>query len=175
LKRIIKKTRQRKLKKLIKQLPELKANNSDRPTREFILNKVRKCNCSIFSIVVEKDQVMDHLFDVKNKLYNYLCGILMNKIELPSHKLLIVIDKKHTNTLMREDFDAYIKNKLNFRDSKLKIEIHYKESFSMNEIQVADFVVWSINRKFNVNDDYYYNFIEEKIINKDNMSLWKNE
>lgn len=175
LKRIIKKVRQRKLKKTIKQLPELKANNSDRLTREAVLNYVKKANCSIFAIVVEKDHIMNHLFEIKNKLYNYLCGILMEKIIIPSNKLVIIIDKKHTNTLMREDFNSYIKNKLSLRESKLEIEIHHKESFSLNELQVVDFIAWSINRKFNSNDDYYYKFIEEKILNREEMILWKNK
>lgn len=175
LRRIVKKTRQRRLKKTIKQLPELKANNSDRLTREFVLDRVRKTDCSIFAVVVDKNQIINHLFDVKNKLYNYLCGILIDKIKLPTNKIILTIDKKHTNTLMREDFNSYIKSKLCSRDNGLKIEISHKESYSSNELQVVDFVAWSINRKFNADDDYYYKFIEEKILNKEEIILWKNK
>lgn len=173
LKRIIKRTRQKKLKKKIKNLPELKANNSDKLTREYILNRVAKTSCQIVAIVVEKNNVMNRLFDVKNKLYNYFCGILMDKVHLPSNNLIIIIDKKHTNTLMREDFNNYIKNKLTLKNSKLIIDISHKESFSLNELQVADFVAWSINRKFNANDEYYYKIIESRIVNKEKIILWR--
>lgn len=173
LKRIIKKIRERKLKKKIKELPEIKANNSDRIIREHVLDEISKTNCSIFAVVVEKDNVMNQLYDVKNKLYNYLCGILMDKINADVYKLIITIDKKHTNTLMREDFNGYIRNKLSLKNKELKVEIYHKESYTSNELQVADFVSWSINRKFNANDDYYFKFIEDKITNKDDLIIWK--
>lgn len=48
LSRIIKKLRQRKLKKSIKKLPEIKANNSDRVIREYVLKKVGNIDCKIF-------------------------------------------------------------------------------------------------------------------------------
>ena len=64
-------------------------------------------------------------------------------------------------------------DKLKSRNIKLEIEIEHKFSYSSNELQVIDFVVWSINRKFNTGDDSYYKIIEEKIANKDSMILWK--
>ena len=173
LKRIIKRVKEKKLKKKIKDLPELKANKSDRITREYILNYVSKTACSIISIVVEKNNVIDPLFNVKNKLYNYLCGILMDKINTDVYKLIITIDKKHTNTLIREDFDRYIKKKLLLKNKKLKLEIYQKNSHLSNELQIVDFVSWAINRKFNSKDDYYFRFIENKVINKEKMILWK--
>lgn len=173
LKRIIKRVRERKLKKKIKELPELKANRADRLTREFVLNKVSKSDCAIFVIVVKKEHIVKHLFQVKERLYNYLCGILMNRVELPSVKLTIIIDKKHTNTLMREDLTNYIKKHISSKNASLKIDIWHKESFTLNELQVADFIAWSINRKYNSGDDYYYKLIENKIINKESMMLWE--
>ncbi|MBI2631529.1 DUF3800 domain-containing protein [Candidatus Pacearchaeota archaeon] len=173
LERIIKKVRQRKLKKSIKQLSEIKANNSNRLIREYILNIVKKSQCQIFAIVVDKEQIAKHLFEIKNELYNYLCGILMQKLNILDGKGIITIDKKYTNTLLREDFNRYITNKLRETNKDLKIEIKHKDSFASNELQVVDFVVWSINRKLNLGDDFYYKIIEEKIVNKEDMFLWK--
>ena len=173
LSRIIKKVRQKKLKKTMKQLPEVKANNSDVRTREFVLKGVQKANCSIFAIVVEKNQIMKHLFDIKNKLYNYLCGVLMKRLPLDCKKLEIVIDKKHTNTLLQEDFNKYIISKINQTNKDMSIEIFHKDSFSSNGLQVIDFIVWAISRKFNAGDDYYYKLFESKITNKEDMNVWK--
>lgn len=173
LERIIKKLRQRRLKKKIKELPEIKANNSNRLIREYVLKRVKNCDCQIIATVAKKDHILDHLFKVKNKLYNYLCGILMEKISIPKYKIIITIDKKHTNTLMREDFNRYIKLKFKSEDKDLKIEIYHKPSITSNELQVVDFVAWSISRKFNSGDDFYYRIIEDKIINKKDMLLWK--
>ncbi len=62
LERIIKKLRQRKLKKKIRELPEIKANNSDEVVRKYVLKRVKKTDCEIYAIVVEKDRIFDHLF-----------------------------------------------------------------------------------------------------------------
>lgn len=173
LSRIIKKLRQRKLKKKIKKLPEIKANNSSYVLRKYVLDKLIKTDCELYAIVVNKDAIVNYLFNVKDKLYNYLCGILMENVKNTDGKLIIVIDKKHTNTLVKNDFNKYIENKLKSKNIKLEIEIEHKFSYSSNELQVVDFVVWSINRKFNTGDDSYYKIIERKIVNKDNMILWK--
>jgi len=173
LRKIIKKLRQRKLKKKIKQLPEIKANNSNRIIREYVLKKIRDSNSKIFAVVVDKSKILAKLYEVKDKLYNYLCGILIDKIIPPKHKIMITIDKKHTNTLVRKDFNQYIQKKIKTKNSDLKIKIFHKPSYSSNELQVTDFVAWSINRKFSFNDNYYYNIIKDKIINKKDMLLWK--
>lgn len=171
--RIIKKLRQRKLKKTIKKLPEIKANNSNRIIREYVLKKVKDTDCRIFSIVIKKDSVVDYLFDAKDKLYNYLCGVLLSKINMDESKLIIIIDKKHTNTLIRKDFDEYIKKKL--KAGGKEAEIYHKYSHTSNELQVVDFIVWSINRKFNAGDNSYYRIFEEKIINKEDMLVWEHQ
>ncbi|MEM5782882.1 MAG: hypothetical protein QXX01_00755, partial [Candidatus Aenigmatarchaeota archaeon] len=86
---------------------------------------------------------------------------------------IITIDKKHTNTFIRENFNDYVKRKIKERCPKLEIEVNQFSSYTKNELQVVDFVAWSINRKFNSKDDSYYKIIEEKIVNKEKMELWK--
>ena len=162
------------MKKTIRQLPEIKANNSNRILREYVLRKAKGIkDCSIFSLAVKKECILDYLFDVQNKLYNYLCGMLLSNLTVDTDKLIIIVDKKHTNTLIRDDFDSYIKEKLKEKSKNLKVEIFHKHSHDSKELQVVDFVAWSIFRKFNSGDDFYHNIIEEKIANKENMLLWK--
>jgi len=173
LSRIMKRLRERKLKKKLRQLPEIKANNSNKEIREYVLDKVKNSNCKIFAIVVEKSKVYDYLFNAKDKLYNYLCGRLLSKLDVKTGKLLITIDKKHTNTFFREDFDTYLKNRAAKLSGNLEIEIRHLPSYSSNELQVADFVVWSINRKFNFGDESYFRIIAGNIVNKEEIILWK--
>lgn len=173
LSRIIKRVRERILKRKLKQIPEIKANNSNRRIREFVLRKIKEADCKIFAIVVDKSKILPHLYEVKDRLYNYFCGILLNQIQIKEGKLIITVDKKHTNTLLRENFSEYVKRKIRERYPNLEVEVNQCSSYSINELQVADFVAWSINRKFNSNDDWYYRIIEDKIINKERMELWK--
>ncbi|MCK4717624.1 MAG: DUF3800 domain-containing protein [Thermoplasmata archaeon] len=167
--RIIKKLRQRKLKKNIRQLPEIKANNSNRMIREYVLKKVQELDCEIFSIVVEKESIQEHLFEVKNQLYSEICGERLEKIDMDSGTLRIVIDKKDTNTLLRKGFDQYLHKRMD--GSGAKITIEHKPSHLSNELQVVDFIAWAIQRKFNTGDCSYYPIIEEKIINREDMLL----
>jgi len=170
LERIVKNVRQRKLKKKIREMPELKANKSNRVIRESILKKVRKTDCQIFAIIVEKKKIYDRLFNTKDRLYNYICKNLLDKIDAVGiQKLTIVVDKKHTNTLIRKNFDHYIKTSL---CRNCSVEIQHRDSQASKALQVVDFVAWSIHRKFNHNDNSYWTIIEEKIMNRDKLLLW---
>jgi hypothetical protein len=172
LSRIIKKARERILKKTLKKLPELKANNSNQKVREYVLKKIKESNCKIYGLVVDKSKIFWHLYEVKDRLYNYFLGILLREIE-ETGKLIITIDKKYKNTLLRENLNEYLVKKLKEKHPNLEIEIRQIPSYASNELQAADFVVWSIQRKFNFKDDWYFRIIENKIVNKNNMELWK--
>jgi len=172
LSRIIKRLRRKKLKKSIRQLGEIKANNSTQRIREFVLNDIKKANCTIFAIVVKKDKILTHLLKTKNRLYNYLCGLLIKKMPFENKKLLITIDKKQGNTLLEEDFNQYITQKIKEKNKDIKVEITHKDSKTSNELQVVDFIVWSINRKFSFDDDTYYKIIEKKISNNNEIEIW---
>jgi hypothetical protein len=172
LSRIIKKARERILKKTLKKLPELKANNSNQKVREYVLKKIKESNCKIYGLVVDKSKIFQHLYEVKDRLYNYFLGIVLGEIE-ETGKLIITIDKKYKNTLLRENLNEYLVKKLKEKHPNLEIEIRQIPSYASNELQAADFVVWSIQRKFNFKDDWYFRIIENKIVNKNNMELWK--
>jgi len=172
LKRIIKKLRQRKLKKKIKDLPEIKANKATYREREYVLSRLKSAKCTLFAIVVEKSKIKSHLFPFKDKLYNYLCGILIKKLSLDCQELKITIDKKYTNTLIQRDFNRYISSKISAKYPAMKVSIIHEDSSKSNELQVVDFLVWSISRKFNVGDDTYFALIKDKVANKEDMILW---
>jgi len=171
--RIIKKVRERKLKKNMKELSEVKAANSDERIRRYVLSEIRNTDCEIFLLVVDKNKVLSKLFDAQNRLYNYLCSLLVRQIKIDVNKLILIIDKKHTNTTLRQDFDTYIRKRLLEGRPGLNLEIYQKISESSNELQVVDFVAWAVNRRFNSNDDSYYAIIKPKIKNEADMLIWK--
>lgn len=168
---LIKRIRQRKLKKKIKGLSEIKANNSDDNTRNFILNKLTTSNCEFHVIVVDKTQVKDYLFNKKDKLYNYIAGILIQHAQIGYENINIFIDKKYRSSLIRSDFDEYIKNYKVKWNAKIKIE--HLESIQNLGLQAVDFVAWAVHRKLNTTDDKFYKLIEKKITHF--IRLWKQE
>ncbi len=171
LKRIMKRLRQRRLKKPLKKLPEIKANASNRVIREYVLKMIAKSDCEIYAIVVDKSKIMPHLLEVKDRLYNFLCRILLEEIS-PAENMIITIDRKHTNTLIRENFNEYIQHQLRIKNKAKKVEIRHIPSTASQPLQVVDFVAWAIARRYNHGDSSYYNIVEHKIKNKNRMELW---
>ena len=166
---LIKRIRQRKLTKKIKDLSEIKANNSDDAVRNFVLNKLASADCEFHIIAVDKLQVKDYLFEKKSKLYNYIAGILIQHVQIGYDDIKIIIDKKDRSSLLRNDFDEYIKNyKIKWN---AKITIEHLESNQNLGLQAVDFIAWAVHRKLNTVDDKFYKIIERKITSF--INLWK--
>ena len=146
LRRVIKKLRQRKLKKKLSQLSEIKANNSNPEIKKWVLERLSKCTCAISAVAIPKSKVREDLFGKKDKLYNYMCGILFEHISLNTDIVDITIDKKHGNRLLQEDFNLYIETKIKSKNRDLSVRIRHLESHASNELQAVDFVAWAVNR-----------------------------
>ncbi|MBI5228228.1 DUF3800 domain-containing protein [Candidatus Micrarchaeota archaeon] len=171
--RIIKRLRERKIKKKLKELAEIKANNSTEEIRKFVLRRLLSIECSISAIAIPKEKISSVLFSEKNKLYNIICGTLFEHISISTDKIIITIDKKDSNQLIRKDFDNYISNKIIEKQKNIILEIKHLESHVCQELQVVDFIAWTINRKFTHGDNSYYDLIKIRIKNcgKEEISL----
>lgn len=168
---LIKRIRQRKLKKKIKDLSEIKANNSDDNIRNFVLNKLMLTDCEFHIIALDKSQVRDYLFSNKTKLYNYVAGILIQHAQIGYENINVLIDKKDMGSIIREDFDNYIKNYKVKWNSRINI-IHLESNQNLG-LQAVDFIAWAVHRKLNTTDETFYKIIEKKITNF--ITLWKTQ
>lgn len=173
LSRIIKRVRERKLKKKLRQLNEVKANNSNEAIRNYVLSEINKTSCSISALVVLKDKVKDDLFEHKDKLYNYLCGLLLEQITLNVDIVDITIDKRESNKILRDDFNQYIERKIKSKINGITVRIKHLESHASNELQAVDFVAWAVHRKFAQRDESYYNLVKSKIKNSGKEEIWQ--
>jgi len=173
LERIIKKVRVRRLKKKLHALPELKANSSTPEVRKEVLQRLVSCDCKIDLIVIDKRQVRDYLYSAKNRLYNYLFGLLIEDMDLQKAYIEIIIDKKDSNRLLRDDLNQYICKKIKLNHDCDHVSIKHVPSFANQALQVVDFVAWAAYRKFSFNDETYYKIIESKIGTL--KQLWQNK
>ena len=176
LRRIVKKTRQIKLKKNERDITELKANKNRDEVREYLLKKIASLDGEIYAIVVRKAKMMSHFYEIKDIFYNFVSRILLSETEVGNDniKLYVVIDKKYNNTIIRRKFNGYVKRETESRNAGVKIEkIIHGDSEAYTGLQCVDFVAWAISRKFNYSDDRFYKIIENKIVNKDRMILWE--
>ncbi|MGC8850993.1 MAG: DUF3800 domain-containing protein [Candidatus Micrarchaeia archaeon] len=155
--RIAKKVRERKLKKKLATVPEIKAAYSPPEVRRFVLKQVAALNCKIYALAVDKKRVVPELMAEPNRLYNWLCRVLCQQVE--GKEVKIVIDKKYSKLLLA-DFNDYLKRELLKRGITAIVE--HRESHACLPLQAVDFVAWAVNRKYSHDDGSYYELIRPK-------------
>jgi len=157
--RCIKKIRQRKLKKKLKELPEIKFNKSDDHIRELTLTCIAKEPIEIAYIVLDKNQVNPTRHNHKQDIYNFITGYLMCCLpfENTTHSKMIV-DKRIAKKVLRADFDQYVKQKAAF-----KVDITHENSMYNQCLQATDFIAGAIFQKYEFEDDRFYDIIKDRI------------
>ncbi len=169
---VMKRIRQRKLKKRLKQVPELKGNNSSESIRRAVLAALAKLPSARFStILVDKQKIFDYLFDKKDKLYNYVAGSLIDLVDLQGYRdVELVYDRRSSNSLLTADFENYLRRKLTERKFDANLVIYGLQSHQSRGLMAADYVSWSVYRKYNWGDESYFKIIEDKT---DIRRLWE--
>lgn len=159
LERVIKKIRQRILKKKLKRSNELKWNNSNEMIKRKVFDRLEKINFEIFTIILDKSKVYNPLKDKKHKLYNYLSKLIIAECSIDGSFELIV-DRSKNKRSLRDDFDGYIRNHSK-ECSNLKID--HRDSKSSGGLQVLDFISGAIFNKYEFDNLEYYDKIKNKI------------
>ena len=165
IKRILKRIRRRKLKKTLKNLPEFKGNNTTPEVRRAVLKSLNQHKIEIHSIVLDKSKVRSNIRDVKFTLYNYVAGSILPRALARNRTVNMVVDKVVNKKIIREDFNSYVKAQIQNRSFYPKVDIRVSHFDSKNSagLQACDMICWSIFRKYESNDDSYYNLIFRKI------------
>jgi len=164
VRRCIKRIRRRKLKKKLKELPEIKANNSDEITRKRVLKCLVNQDIEIHTVILDKKSMYHYLRPNKGNLYNYVTGLILTESSLSDKKINLIVDKRSGKKTVRVGFDRYIEEKI--RESRLfkpDLKISHFASHNDEGLQAIDFISWSIFRKYELNDDKYYNLIKDRI------------
>ena len=166
LRKIIRKVRQKIFKKKLRRYPELKGNNSTDKVRKEILERFMKTNSEIFTIILDKSKVYEYLKNKKGKLYNYVSNLILNECSFDNSSVCLIVDKSKSNRSLREDFDNYIRKKLNERNSLNKLIIRHENSQNEACLQVLDFISWAIFRNYEHKDPNFIEIIKDKIVIK---------
>ena len=159
IERCIKKIRKRKLKKKLKELPEIKFNKSSDNIRGKTLICIARENIEIAYIVLDKSRVNPTKQNHKQKIYNFIAGYLMRNLPYDNTvNLKLIVDKRISNKVIRADFDQYIKQKAAF-----KVDITHENSEYNKCLQATDFIVGAIFRKYESSDSRFYDLIKDRI------------
>ena len=163
--RCIKNIRTRKLKKKYKQIPELKFSRSNDFIKRCVLECLSKKDIEVYAIVLKKSSVHDHLHEHKNKIYNYLTKFLIERIVLsPADRSMTLVVDRFMSKENREDYNAYIKNKLaEIMMKPMKVEIKHVDSQQDKCLQAVDFISGAIFNKYEFGNEKYYKLVENKV------------
>lgn len=133
-------------------------------TRTKIFKDISEKNVSVMCIYLNKKKVYTKLQDEKHILYNYVTNILLDRIF--TKKLLIwekftfVASRRETNKFLNENFRSYIATQMNW----FNVWVEIKTSTEEKCLQVVDCLSWGIFRKYEHEDESYYNMFKWIII-----------
>jgi len=137
-------------------------------TRKTILKRIESKDCSIMTVCLNKSKVYTNLKEEKHILYNYVTNILLDRIftkKLISldKKIKLIASKRETNKFLNENFQKYLVDNVR-NNHKIDIDVLIRTPNEEKSLQAVDFISWSIFRKKERSDDYYYNIIKSKIV-----------
>ena len=137
-------------------------------TRKRLLRLLVQKDCSIMTVWLNKNKVYTKLQNEKDILYNYVTNILLDRIYtrklVPiSDELILIASRKETNKFLNLNFASYLGNSIK-QKHKLNIRIVLKTPHEEKSLQAADFVSWSIFRKYEYGDESYYRIIKSNIV-----------
>ncbi len=165
LARIIKKVRKNRMHKSLKVLSELKANNTNDVFKRRIFEQIAKSEVEIYAVVLEKRGIGTEVYHSKEALYNRLCGFLVRLLARGRDELEIVLDQKTGNRAIGREIESHLIREVGARSPKTRVTVSQKDSQFTPPLQVADFVVWAVHRKFSMGDARWYDQIKSKIHN----------
>ncbi|MBQ9013704.1 MAG: DUF3800 domain-containing protein [Bacilli bacterium] len=165
-----------KLENNIKKSTEIKGWNLTEKQRNYLLDKI------LFKYVKIRYIVLDIKYttmllekpDDKNACYNYLIQLLVRNLVIKNsnlEKVNLYLDNRTVKIGNRLSLKPYLYNKIvmeqlemNENYKRIEFSVNYLESSSCYLIQWADIVANSLYKKYNKNDDRYYNKIKPYII-----------
>ncbi|MFA7689557.1 MAG: DUF3800 domain-containing protein [Methanofastidiosum sp.] len=166
LKRLIKKIRGKKLKKTIKNLPEIKANNSTNEIRNAVLKDISKINLSIYSHIQNKSNIVEGSMDTK-EFYNNVALKVISRIAIKNKIFEIIVDKSKSKK-ERAVFNSMVTDEINKVKSFIEIKITHLDSKNSPALQAVDFISWAIFRKYEKKDTTFYDIIKGRIVSEIN-------
>lgn len=136
-------------------------------TRHRMLRLLSEDNITVMTICLNKKKVYTQLQNEQNVLYNYVVNILLDRINtrklIPTdEKIILIASRKDTNKFLNNNFTDYLEGVKSGHGLDLSVEI--KTPHAEKCLQAADFLSWSIFRKYEHNDMSYYNMIKDIIV-----------
>ena len=163
----VKKTIRRKLNpkgKRKRLVMELKATKTVLSIKEYFYNLIKGLDFSLYSISLNKRRVYEDLANNKERVYNYIARLVLDRIPLEdADRILLMVDKSKGAPEI-EEFNKYIRRQLEARlDPKIPLDIYHRLSHENGGLQAVDLFSWGIFLKYERNKTEWFNIFKDKV------------
>lgn len=129
-----------------------------------------------YSYILDKPKVSPHKRQEKDRFYidnlSYAIQKLLDEIKIDKDFIIITdrlpIEKNKKNQIgaLKKGIKDYLRSK----HLNLRYDIFHHSSASSVNLQIVDYISWAIFRKYEHNDNYYYNKIEKYLMKVDEVT-----
>jgi len=144
---------------------EFKGSNTDIKVKEYFYRHIKDEQFEIFALILNKARVVDDLRERKEKLYNYVCRLLLEKCHFhkAEDRVILTVDRRKSREDMK-DFNSYLFLQLReLMPLKIPFEQYAEASHVHKGLQAVDVFCWGIYRKYERRDLEWYNYFKTKI------------
>lgn len=144
---------------------ELKGSKTDISIKKYFYRQIEHADFAIYTIALNKKRVYEDLQKKKERLYNYISRLVIEKIPFSAvkTKVIIALDRRKSKGEIGE-FNWYLFTQLKgLLPPKIPLEIFHHASFESKGIQAVDMFCWGIFRKYERRDPKWYKIFREKI------------
>jgi len=164
----VKRTLKNKINRKRKNEQELKGSSTTIEVKRYFYRIIKDCTFAVYAVTLNKIRVYDELrkgAQGKNRLYNYIARLVLEKIPFESAKepIELIVDKSKGRQAM-EDFNSYLQTQLASRvHPSIPINIHHRDSRAEYGLSAADLFCWGIFRKHERGDEEWFREFADKV------------
>lgn len=144
---------------------ELKGSSVGRGVKHYFFERVKNLDYALYSLILEKQKIGSYPDEAADALYTRIVKNLFDRTTLlnMAGQWNLVIDKSK-NTKGMTDFDRCIRESVCTPGGEtLHIAINHHNSQENHMLQAVDLFSWGIFRKYERDDDEFYNEYKDKI------------
>ncbi len=159
--RAVKRTLQKKLSRQ----PELKGSKQSIEVKRYFYRHIERVPFELYALTLNKRRVYDHLSQKKDRVYNFIARKVLDVIPFAnaSVRVGLTIDRSKSKKEIRE-FDDYLIRQLSGRiEPRIPLDINHHLSHEDLPLQAVDLFSWGIYRKYEKNDQEWFDVFKGKI------------
>jgi hypothetical protein len=141
-----------------------------------IISTFNKESIQVYSYILEKPKVEPKKRKEKDRFYidnlNYSIQRLLDKLEIDSN-FIIITDRLPVQKNKSKQIGALkkgIKEYIKINSLKIRYDIFHHASASSANLQIVDYISWAVFRKYERDEDNYYNRIKNYILDEELMT-----